>query len=64
MLSVRPEGGAVPEGQVSFVGRRSLGIRLDLRGSPQAVAPYEDSTRLTVPLLGNGLYTLLPERTG
>ena len=52
------QGGAVPEGQVSFVpGGDHWEFGWTYEGSPQAVAPYEDSTRLTVPLLGNGLYT-------
>ena len=54
------QAGAVPEGQVSFVpGGDHWEFGWTYEGSPQAVVPYEDSTRLTVPLLGNGLYTFM-----
>lgn len=59
------QGGAVPEGQVSFVpGGDRWEFGWTYEGSPQAVAPYEDSTRLTVPLLGNGLYTFTARKDG
>ena len=59
------QGGAVPEGQVSFVpGGDHWEFGWTYEGSPQAVAPYEDSTRLTVPLLGNGLYTFTARKDG
>ena len=59
------QGGAVPEGQVSFVpGGDRWEFGWTYEGSPQAVVPYEDSTRLTVPLLGNGLYTFTARKDG
>ena len=59
------QAGAVPEGQVSFVpGGDHWEFGWTYEGSPQAVVPYEDSTRLTVPLLGNGLYTFTARKDG
>ena len=59
------QAGAVPEGQVSFVpGGDHWEFGWTYEGSPQAVVPYEDSTRLTVPLLGNGLYTFTARKEG
>ena len=59
------QAGAAPEGQVSFVpGGDRWEFGWTYEGSPQAVAPYEDSTRLTVPLLGNGLYTFTARKDG
>ena len=59
------QAGAAPEGQVSFVpGGDRWEFGWTYEGSPQAVVPYEDSTRLTVPLLGNGLYTFTARKDG
>ena len=61
----RTQAEAAPEGQVSFVpGGDRWEFGWTYEGSPQAVAPYEDSTRLAVPLLGNGLYTFTARKDG
>ena len=61
----RTQAEAAPEGQVSFVpGGDRWEFGWTYEGSPQAVAPYEDSTRLAVPLLGNGLYIFTARKDG
>lgn len=56
---------AAREGQAVFTpGGNGWEFSWTCEGNPQALEPYEDSTRLTVPLLRDGLYTVRAEKEG
>lgn len=59
------QAGAAPEGNVVFVpGGDHWKFSWIYEGDTRPVIPYEDSTRFTVPLLGNGFYTFIAEKEG